>query len=77
MQQKLSSLLLMVYDQTCQSRLRRTHIGDGRYDMFRRHGTQRPSVIRADYVEPTLEMAGMTCTEDTAQKDLQSSEQTT
>ena len=72
MQQKLSSLLLMMYDQTCQSRLRRTNIGDCRYDMFRRHGTQRPSVIRAGYVETTLEMAGMTCSEDTAHKDLRS-----
>ena len=36
----------MVYDQTCQSRLRRNHIKDARYDMFRRHGTQRSSVIR-------------------------------
>ena len=42
--------------------------------MFRRHGTQRPSVIRAGYVETTLEMTGMTCSEDTVHKDLRSSE---
>ena len=64
----------MVYDQTCQSRLRRTHIEVGRYDMFRRYSKQRPSVIRAGYVETTLGMAGMTCSEDTAHKDLQSSQ---
>ena len=42
------------------------------YDMFRRHGTQRPSVIRPGYVETTLEMASTKCSEDTAHKDLRS-----